>query len=148
MTTGTEKKKMLLALLMMCVTSKNQQRHKINSSQYAQIRVQASKANSGVNNPMYGRKRPAEEQLRINATSKVNRAASGPRTHTEETKKKLSSSHMGKKHSAETKANWSKVRKGRAGQDNNSGKHWYNDGTKSYLAKECPANCVPGRLCY
>ena len=28
----------------------------------------------------------------------------------------------------------------------NTGKRWYNDGTKSYLKKTCPDGCVPGRL--
>lgn len=30
--------------------------------------------------------------------------------------------------------------------DTNTGKHWYNDGVRSYLKKECPEGCVPGRL--
>jgi hypothetical protein len=26
------------------------------------------------------------------------------------------------------------------------GKHWWNDGEKSYFTKDCPINCVKGRL--
>lgn len=147
MTIGTEKKKMLLALLMMCVTSRNQQRHKINSSQYEQIRIQASKANSGINNPMHNRTHLAETKKKISDAVLIANAKHGPRSHTEEAKKKISSSRMGKVLSAEARDKMSKRRKGLPGQDNNSGKHWYNDGIKSYLTKECPANCVPGRLC-
>lgn len=52
------------------------------------------------------------------------------------------------KRSKELREQWSKVRKGRPGQDNNSGKHWFNDGQKSYLKLICPKGCVPGRLAY
>jgi hypothetical protein len=44
------------------------------------------------------------------------------------------------------RAQWSKVRKGRTGQDNNSGKHYYNDGKKNYLSYNCPKNCIPGKI--
>ena len=50
--------------------------------------------------------------------------------------------------SKELREQWSKVRKGRPGQDNNSNKHWFNDGQKSYLKLTCPEGCVPGRLKY
>lgn len=147
MVTGKEKSKMCLALLKMCVISGTHQRYKVSSKRYEVIRRNAKDANSGSNSPMYGRKRPPEEQLRLNASLALSRANCPPYKHTEESKKKISLATIGRHNpSAEVRAQWSKVRKGRPGQDNNSGKHWFNDGLKSYLTKDCPEGCVPGRL--
>jgi hypothetical protein len=41
---------------------------------------------------------------------------------------------------------WSRIRKGRPGRDNNSGRRFFNDGIQNYLAFECPIGCVPGVL--
>lgn len=146
MTEGKARSKMWLALSKMCVISGTHRRHQVSSRQYSQIRKQAGKANSGVNSATYGRKRPADEQLRINETRAANRALQPPYKHTEDSKKKIGIANTGHSPSAGVRAQWSKVRKGRPGQDNNSGKHWYNDGMRSYLKTTCPEGCVPGRL--
>lgn len=144
MTEGKARSKMTLALLKMCVASKTHQseRIKLNGIRYEQIRQAAGKANSGINSPTYGRKRTPEEEARRLATWRANYK---PQTHTAESKSKISIANTGHRHSDDTKAQWSAIRKGRPGQDNNSGKHFWNDGVRNYLAKECPPGCVPGR---
>lgn len=145
MTNGRARSKMTLALLKMCVVSKTHQgeRIKLNGVRYEQIRRAAGKANSGTNSPTYGRKRTPEEEARRLATWRANRK---PYTHTQESKAKISKANTGCKRSDATKKQWSLIRKGRPGQDNNSGKHFWNDGVRNYLTKECPPGCVPGRL--
>lgn len=139
-------RKMKLALSKMCQCSSNQQRHKLTSRTYEQVRKYCSEAMTGENNPMFGKTRTLSEKKNISAGVKLANERDGPRTITEEHKKRISDSNTGWCPSTNLRAQWSKIRKGRPGQDNNSGKHWYNDGAKSYLKKDCPAGCVPGRL--
>jgi len=146
MVTGKMKSKMILALLSMCRISKNQERISINSTTYNKIRIQASIANTGENNPMWGRTRTDEEKEKIS-----NAVKSANKSHvflTEEHKRKISESKLKSnfRHSDDTRALWSLKRKGRPGMINNKGKHWYNDGTSAFLVLECPPGCVPGRL--
>ena len=68
----------------------------------------------------------------------------------EETKKKMSEAKKGEKHpnygkhfSEETKK---KIAAGNKGNTNTKGKHWYNNGKISIMAKECPDGFIPGRL--
>ncbi len=145
MTEGRDRSKMTLALLKMCVVSKTHQgeRVKLNGIRYEQIRRAAGEANSGVNSPTYGRKRPPEEEARRLAAWRANYK---PQPLTEEAKTKISIANTGHRHSDDTKKRWSAIRKGRPGQDNNSGKHFWNDGVRNYLTKECPPGCGPGRL--
>jgi hypothetical protein len=145
MTTGRAKSKMHLALLKMCVVSSTHQenRVKLSSAKYQKIRVEAGLANSGINSPTYGRKRTADEEARRLATRKKNGVNI---VHTAESKAKIGKANTGRVVSEETRKRWSKLRKGRPGIDNNSGKHHYNDGVKNYLTYECPPGCTPGRI--
>lgn len=139
MTEGKIKGKMYLALSMMCIESKNHvDRPRISSRQYERIKIAAIDA-------LQGRKRSAEEIARAVASRKANPNGFTFK-HTADSKAKLSKSKTGQKHSEELKLHWSKVRKGRPGIDNNSGKRYYNDGQKNYLTYECPAGCVAGKI--
>lgn len=146
MLTGGSRAKMILALSCMTLESKNQSRHKLKSRQYDYIRTELSKCSQGSGNPSYGRKRTEDEIARAVASRKANDINRPKYSHSAETRKKLSESRKGKPRPDYLKEQWSKVRKGRPGQDNNSGKKWFNDGVKSYLKHECPPGCVPGRL--
>ena len=57
--------------------------------------------------------------------------------YTEKTRRKMSEAHKGKTISDETRLKMSEAHKS---------KHWYNNGVKSILAKNCPKGFVPGRL--
>jgi hypothetical protein len=146
LTKMTDSKGMRLALLTMTRQSKNQNRYKITGRKFQIIREGASLATSGKNNPMFGKTRDKEVREKISAKVRDHLSKNGPYQHTEETKKKIAQSRLGKKHSDETRNRWSEIRKGRPGQDNNSGKHWFNNGTRSILSKECPEGFIPGRL--
>ncbi len=145
MTEGRARSKMTLALLKMCVVSKTHknERVKLSGIRYEQIRQAAGKANSGVNSPTYGRKRPPEEEARRLATRRANYK---PYKHTEETKAKIAASKVGKPRPEHVRVILYENLKKNFGRDNNSGKHFWNDGVKNYLTKECPPGCVPGRL--
>ena len=148
MTTGKAKSKMHLALLKMCVVSSTHQenRIKLSGAKYQKIRIKAGRANSGVNSSTYGRKRTADEEARRLATWKKTKSINGLYVHTDESKFKISKANTGHSVSGETRKRWSKIRKGRPGQDNNSGKRYYNNGVKNYLGFECPAGYIPGKL--
>ena len=64
--------------------------------------------------------------------------------HSAEARKKMSEVHKGKHRSAETRLKMSAARKGKPTCI--KGKHWYNNGDTSILAKTCPEGFVPGRL--
>lgn len=141
LTKMTDSRGMRLALLTMCRTSGNQERYKISSRRFQKIREQASIALTGANNPMYGKTHSKE------ARERISEAAKGiSRPHTDEAKQKISEANKGRKHSKETRERWSKIRKGRPGQDNNSGKSWWNNGERSVLSHQCPTGFVKGRL--
>ena len=61
-----------------------------------------------------------------------------------ETRKMMSEARKGKPKSAEARKKMSEARKGKPTCI--KGKHWYNNGVKSILAKTCPEGFVPGRL--
>lgn len=145
MTEGKSKSKMHLALLKMCVVSSTHgaQRINISGAKYQRIREAAGRANSGVNSPTYGRKRPPEEEARRLATRKKNGVNI---VHTAKSKAAIGASKKGKPRPDHVKAIMYENLKPFFGRDNNSGKHFYNDGTKNYLTYECPPGCKPGRV--
>ncbi len=149
MVVGKAKSKMHLALFTMARHSSTQNRYRITSRMYEIIRKNAGIANSGENNPMWGKIRTKEERLKISeGIANSNAAVARTFILTDEHKLNISKGKIAAKfnHSEETKLEWSRKRKGRPGQDNNSGKHWFNDGVKSFFAIECPPGCFPGRL--
>jgi hypothetical protein len=145
MTTGKQKSKMIHGLFKMCVSSNNQKRHVIPARLYEKTRREISEISKGSGNPIQG---PRSEETRANISKGIRRSllTRDPYRHTEETKRKIALGRQGHKHSEATKKHLSKLRKGKCGGDLNSGKHWYNDGNKSYLRYTCPEGCVPGRL--
>ena len=64
--------------------------------------------------------------------------------HSEETKKKIAEAMKGKHFSEEHKKRMREAKKG----ENNPvfGKHWFNNGIKNIMSKECPPGFVPGML--
>lgn len=86
------------------------------------------------------RKRKSEGMLRANIK------------RTDEFKQKLST--YAKNRTAQHTANWLASRLGRPQSEeakqkqseSMKGRHWYNDGTRAVLSKECPEGFVPGRL--
>ena len=143
MVTGKLKSKMHLALLKMSVSTKGQNRYRVNSNTYATIRKNASISMSGKNNPMYGRKRTAQEIENIKIGLANSSYKAGPIS--EEHKAAISKSNKGKARPAHVVAAMVAGRKAYS-FDNNSGKHWYNNGLNSVLVKECPPGYVLGRL--
>jgi len=148
MVTGPARHKMQLAVSKMLSTSKNQSRYKVTARTYEYVRKQCSEAMSGKNNPNYGKKHSPEIRKKMSDAVQLHYKNNPPQPISEEHKRKISEGKLKAKfkHSEKTKEQWSKVRKGRPGIDNNSGKHWYNNGVKSYLRYECPEHCTPGRL--
>ena len=89
--------------------------------------------------------RPAEELIFL-TVAEHNRLHQEGKPHSEETKKKMSESHKGKKrgpHSEETKRKMSEAMKGNT---NNKGTKWFNNGEINKRCFECPEGFVPGRL--
>ena len=76
--------------------------------------------------------KPRSEETR----KKISEAMKG-HTVSEETRKKVSEAHKGKSLSEEHKNKVSEATKGR---------HWYNNGIKNIMSKECPPGFVPGML--
>ena len=85
-------------------------------------------ANKGKNNPMFGTP-PWNKGKRLS----------------EETRKKMSESKKGKNHPFFGKQHSEKTR--RKMSKAHIGKHWYNNGVISVLARECPDGFVKGRIC-
>ena len=81
---------------------------------------------------------------RSEETRKKMSAAKKGKHHSEETCKKIAEANKGKHRSAETRQKMSEARKGKPTCI--KGKHWYNNGVKSILAKTCPEGFVLGRL--
>ena len=149
LTKMTNDKRMRLALLAMTRASKTQERIKINSRIFQQIRQAASESMKGENNPHFGKTHSDETRNIIR--SKVLKAREEGRciiSHSDISKQKISNANKGNKHSEQTKKNWSAIRKGRPGIDNNSGRSWFNNGVRSVLRYECPEGYVKGRLSY
>ena len=106
--------------------------HHLGKHHSEETRKKMSEANKGENNPRFGKP-----------------SAFKGKHHSAETRKKMSESNNGKNHplfgkhlSDETKKKISASKKGR-----HLGKHWYNNGVVSVLARECPDGFVKGRIC-
>lgn len=158
-TTGTDKNKMIRAVMIMKGSNKNQCRY-FNSRLYEHIRVKFGKQQStrmqGENNSFYGKKHSAESKKRMSSTKKGkhnNSWNTGLTTETseklKEVAKKISESKKGvpskrkgfsgKPASNETKA---KMRERRQGNS-----YWWNDGEKNLRSATCPgAEWKRGRL--
>lgn len=66
------------------------------------------------------------------------------KSHTKETREKMSASQRGLKRSETTR---SRISKAKMGKQTVLGRHWYNNGEVEILADECPTGFVKGR-CY
>jgi endogenous inhibitor of DNA gyrase (YacG/DUF329 family) len=119
---------------------------KIPTQQKTHKQLKGTFSHKGELNPNFGKKHSEEVRKIISEKVRAANDRNGPRVVSAETRAKISAKNKGKKRSAEICEQWSRMRKGRPGQDNNSGKHWYNDGVKNVLAKECPDGFVLGRL--
>jgi hypothetical protein len=146
MVTGRARSKMVLAIQAMCRRSEGQDRYIPNATQYELIRTMINKNLSGVGSPTYGRKRPAEEEIRRKATRAANALSKPKIPRSDAWKKLMSEQKKGKSrppHVQEIiRQNFSK----NINHNNNEGKKWYNDGVTSYLKLTCPVGCVLGRL--
>ena len=136
---------MHLALLSMSRTSSNRTRYKITSRSYDKIRKDVSVAFSGSNNPMWGKIRTVEEKLKI--SEGIAKSDFVRPKMSQSTKDKIAES---KKNKPRPQSVIDAMVAGRKNVtfDNNSGKHWYNNGLKDFLSKEMPPGCKPGRLIY
>jgi hypothetical protein len=146
MTNGPTKRKMMLALLKMCQVSGTHERYTPTSRTFELIRKQCSEAVKGSNNPNYGRKHSPEVRAKISAKVQASYERDGKRTMSEEAKQKIRKKAIGRKRPQHVIDAMVDGRRKSGGYDNNSGKRWFNDGTRSYLAKDCPEGCVLGRL--
>lgn len=135
---------MWLALLKMCVVSNTHQRYKPSSLVYENIRIAAGKENSGKNSPTYGRTPTPAQIAQGLETRKRNNLSKQPYTHSEAAKLKIGKSKVGRARPDMVEIMRQNNKK--INHNTNTGKHWYNDGVKSYLRKECPEGCVLGRL--
>ena len=73
---------------------------------------------------------------------KISLSHTGRKKHTEESKRKLREANLGKVLSEETRK---KISKNHNGLKPNKGKTWWTDGVNSKLLKECPENWWKGR---
>ena len=147
MTTGKAASKMALAVLAMCRTSGNQQRAAVRAHTYARIREAVSRAATGAGNPNYGKTHSAETRKLMSAGVLATRAQNGPIQLDTKAREKIAASKRGK-----PRPKWIIDKMTAASQllprDHNKGRTWYNNGVRSFLAKESPPGCVPGRLPY
>lgn len=101
--------------------------------------------------------RPSSELIFLTSSEHTRLHKTGV-TYSEDIKKKLSDAHKGKTLSEETKKKMSEAKKNMSedtkkkigeamkGNKYNLGKHWWNNGIKNVLAKECPEGYEPGRI--
>ena len=108
--------------------------HHLGKHPSEESRKKISEANKGENNPRFGKP----------STFKG-------KHHSAETRKKMSESRKGKNHPFFGKHHSEKTRrkmsKALIGNKRQLGKHWYNNGVISVLARECPDGFVKGRIC-
>ena len=102
--------------------------HHLGKHQSEESRNKISEANKGENNPRFGKP----------STFKG-------KHHSAETRKKMSELMKGKNHPFFGKHHSEKTR--RKMSKAHIGKHWYNNGVISVLARECPDGFVKGRIC-
>ena len=117
----------------------------------AEARKKMSELKKGENNQLFGKHHSEETRKKISEANKGKHRSAETckkiaealksRTFSEETRKKLSVNNgrfwKGKRLSEETRKKLSESHKG---------KHWYNNGDTSILAKTCPEGFVQGRL--
>ena len=91
----------------------------------------------GENHPFYGKHHSEESKEKM-------RSSQLGHTVSEETKIKIGLGHKGRSRNEETKRKISESLKG----INTWTKclYWFNDGVKNYRCKECPPNCIKGKL--
>lgn len=94
----------------------------------------------GIHNPNIGRNHSEETRKKMSEAQKGHKVS-------EETRRKLSEANRGKRNSEEARRKLSEVHK-RLGTKPPSpkGKRWFNDGTKSIMATECPEGFKHGRI--
>ena len=102
--------------------------HHLGKHHSEETRKKISEANKGENNPRFGKP----------STFKG-------KHHSAETRNKMSESRKGKNHPFFGKHHSEKTR--RKMSKTHIGKHWYNNGVISVLARECPNGFVKGRIC-
>ena len=83
-----------------------------------------------------GKHRSEETKLKIGEAQKG-------KHNSIESRRKMSEAHKGKHHSEESK---NKIGEAMKGNTSVRGRHWYNNGIKNIMSKECPDGFVPGRL--
>lgn len=76
-------------------------------------RLQRSEMYSGKNNPFFGRKHSDETRIKLRATHKGARHVNFGKRLSKETRHKIAVAHIGKTHSEETKQKLSKINKGK-----------------------------------
>ena len=101
--------------------------HKSGKHHSAESRKKMSEAKKGENNPRFGK--PAWNNGKHHSAESLKKMS--------EVKKGDKNPFFGKHHSAESCKKMSEAHRG---------KHWYNNGETSILAKTCPEGFVPGRL--
>lgn len=120
--------KLRFALWNMCNVKRDyQQRYKVNSRLYNQIREEYSKSVSGENNPNFGRKLTQEKKNKI-SSSRIGKyfGENNPffgKQHSEETKEKLRKKSSEHKHTDKTKEKMSIARKNKLWFYNDKGEH-------------------------
>ena len=88
------------------------------------------------------RKRRLGQRHSEETKRKISLSHTGRKKHTEESKRKLREANLGKVLSEETRK---KISKNHNGLKPNKGKTWWTDGVNSKLLKECPENWWKGR---
>ena len=128
--------------------------HNIGKSLSAETRKKMSEANKGKHHSAETRKKLSEANKgkhHSEETRKKLSEANKGKHLSEETRKKMSEAlngenhpFFGKHHSEETRKKMSEALKSKPTCI--KGKHWYNNGVKSIIAKTCPEGFVPGRI--
>ena len=128
--------------------------HNLGKSLSAETRKKMSEANKGKHHSAETRKKLSEankgKHHSEETRKKISEANKGKHL-SEETRKKMSEAlngenhpFFGKHHSEETRKKMSEALKSKPTCI--KGKHWYNNGVKSIIAKTCPEGFVPGRI--
>lgn len=120
--------KLKFALWNMCNVKRDyQERYKVNSRLYNQIREDYSKSISGENNPNFGRKLTKEQKNKI-SKSRIGKYFGGNnpffgKNHSDETKEKIRKKSSNHRHTDETKEKMSNTHKNKLWFYNDNGEH-------------------------